>query len=68
MPEPSTVNGRSKWRAPTAFFIVLLVSAGYVIHYINPRFDPPAELIPALLLAGGYLFGLDYDQLIRRKK
>jgi hypothetical protein len=60
-------NGRSKWRAPVAFLMVAVVVAGYVLHYVNPGFAPPAELIPFGLLAAGYLFGVDYESIAKRK-
>lgn len=59
---------RTKWRSPTAFLIVLTVVVGYVLHYVHPDFAPPTELIPFGLLAAGYLFGVDYENLVKKNK
>ena len=61
-------NGPSKWRSPVAFTMVALVVVGYVLHYVHPDFAPPAELIPFGLFGAGYLFGVDYENFVKKGK
>jgi hypothetical protein len=61
-------NGQSKWRSPLAFLIVLTVVVGYLLNYVKPSIAPPVGLIPLGLLAAGYLFGVDYESMLKKKK
>lgn len=64
---PSTITRAQRWRSPIAFLIVALVVFGYMMSYIDKSFAAPVELIPFGMLAAGYLFGVDYGQLARKK-